>query len=104
MTVRRHDCRSERLGSRFRLVRRRRGRIRYGLLVLGHGRRRVMWLGVTAHPTAEWIARQVTEACGWDAAPNYLIRDRDGVYGEAFTRRIRAMGIRDRPTAPRSPW
>jgi transposase InsO family protein len=50
------------------------------------------------------IARQVTEACGWDPAPEYLIRDRDRVYGEAFTRRIRAMGIRDRPTAPRTPW
>ena len=36
--------------------------------------------------------------------PDYLVRDRDRVYGEAFTRRIRAMGIRDRPTAPRSPW
>jgi transposase InsO family protein len=79
-------------------------RLLYGLLVLGHGRRRIMWLGVTAHPTAEWIARQVSEACGWDPAPTYLIRDRDRVYGEAFTRRIRAMGIRDRPTAPRSPW
>jgi hypothetical protein len=79
-------------------------RLLYGLLVLRHDRRRILWLGVTAHPTAEWIARQVTEACGWESAPQYLVRDRDGVYGEAFTRRIRAMGIRDRPTAPRSPW
>jgi transposase InsO family protein len=79
-------------------------RLLYGLLVLGHGRRRIMWLGVTAHPTAEWIARQITEACGWEAVPTYLVRDRDRVYGEAFTRRTRAMGIRDRPTAPRSPW
>jgi transposase InsO family protein len=79
-------------------------RMLYGLLVLGHGRREVLWLGVTAHPTAEWVARQVTEACGWDSTPNYLIRDRDRIYGEAFTRRIRAMGIRDKPTAPRSPW
>ena len=63
-----------------------------------------MWLGVTAHPTAEWIARQITEACGWEAVPTYLVRDRDRVYAEAFTRRTRAMGIRDRPTAPRSPW
>ena len=62
------------------------------------------WLGITAHPSAEWIAQQVREACGWKSAPHYLIRDRDRVYGEAFTRRIRAMGIRDRPTAPRSPW
>src|SRR3954470_15742749 len=73
-----------------------------GLLVLGHGRRRILWLGVTAHPTAEWIAQQVTEAFGWESAPQYLIRDRDRIYGETFIRRIRAMGIRDRPTTPRS--
>jgi len=63
-----------------------------------------MWLSVTEHPTAEWIARQISEACGWEPAPDYLVRDRDRVYGEAFARRLRAMGIRDRPTAPRSPW
>ena len=79
-------------------------RLLYGLLILHHGRRQMLWLGVTAHPTAEWIARQLTEACGWERTPQYLIRDRDGVYGEIFTRRLRAMGIRDRPTAPRSPW
>jgi transposase InsO family protein len=79
-------------------------RLLYGLLILRHDRRRILWLGATAHPTAEWIARQVTEACGWESGPQYLIRDRDRVYGEAFTRRIRAKGIRDRPTAPRSPW
>src|SRR3954451_7091656 len=79
-------------------------RLLYGLLVLRHRRRKIMWLGVTANPTAEWIARQLTEACGWEAAPDYIVRDRDCVYGEAFVRRLRAMGIRDRPTAPRSPW
>jgi len=52
----------------------------------------------------QWIANQITEACGWEQAPQYLIRDRDGVYGEIFIRRLRSMGIRDRPTAPRSPW
>jgi transposase InsO family protein len=46
----------------------------------------------------------IRSACGWEPVPDYLVRDRDRVYGEAFTRRIRAMGIRDRPTAPRSPW
>jgi hypothetical protein len=61
-------------------------------------------VGVTAHPTAEWIANQVTEACGWEQVPRYLIRDRDGAYGEIFIRRLRLMGIRDRPTSPRSPW
>ena len=76
----------------------------YGLLILSHCRRRILWLGVTAHPTGEWIARQLTEACGWEPVPRYIIRDHDSIYGEIFKRRLRAMGIRDRPTAPRSPW
>jgi transposase InsO family protein len=79
-------------------------RLLYGLLVLRHRRRRIMWLGVTANPTAEWIARQLTEAFGWEAAPEYVVRDRDCVYGKAYARRLHAMGIRDQPTAPRSPW
>jgi Integrase core domain len=79
-------------------------RLLYGLLIVGHGRRQVLWFGVTAHPTAEWLANQVTEACGWEQVPRYLIRDRDGAYGEIFIRRLRSMGIRDRPTSPRSPW
>jgi len=53
-------------------------RLLYGLLIMGHGRRQILWFGVTANPTAEWIANQVTEACGWEQAPRYLIRDRDG--------------------------
>jgi transposase InsO family protein len=76
----------------------------YGLVILRHDRRRLVGFGVTAHPTAEWIAQQVTEAFPWDQAPRYLIRDRDCVYGYTFIRRVRAMGIRDRPTAARSPW
>jgi hypothetical protein len=79
-------------------------RLLYGLLILQHGRRQLLWLGVTAHPTAEWIARQLTEACGWDLLPRYIVRDRDRVYGAFFKRRLRIMGIRDRPTAPQSPW
>ena len=79
-------------------------RLLYGLLILQHGRRQILWLGVTAHPTAEWIARQFTEAYGWTAAPRYVIRDSDAVYGDIFIRRLRAMGIGDRPTAARSPW
>jgi hypothetical protein len=67
----------------------------YGLLI--QSRRELLWLGVTTHPNAEWLARQLTEACGWDEPPSYLIRDRDGAYGGAFIRRIRARGIRDRP-------
>jgi transposase InsO family protein len=76
----------------------------YGFLILRHSRRELLWLGATAHPSAEWIARQLTEAYGWQQAPPYIVRDRDRVYGEVFIRRLRAMGIRDRPIAPRSPW
>jgi hypothetical protein len=68
----------------------------YSLLILRHGRRQILWLGVTANPSAEWMARQLTEACGWEWTPKYIVRDRDSVYGEIFTRRLRAMGIRDR--------
>jgi transposase InsO family protein len=79
-------------------------RLLHGLLIMGHGRRQVIWFGVTTHPTAEWIANQLTEACGWEQLPRYLIRDRDAAYGEVFIRRLRLMGIRDQPTSPRSPW
>jgi transposase InsO family protein len=57
-----------------------------------------------ARDLSEFISRQLTEAYGWKVAPRYIIRDRDAVYGDVFIRRLRAMGIRDRPTAPRSPW
>ena len=59
---------------------------------------------MTAHRSAEWIARQLTEAYAWAQAPQYIIRDRDGIYGDLLIRRLRAMGIRDRPIAPRLPW
>ncbi len=79
-------------------------RLLYGLLIMDHGRRQILWLGVMAHPTAEWIANQLTEACGWERTPSYLIRDLDTCYSEVFTRRLRSLGIRDRPTSPHSPW
>jgi transposase InsO family protein len=79
-------------------------RLLYGMLIVGLGRRQILWLGVTAHPTAEWISNQLTEACGWEEAPRYLIRDRDRCYRNVFIRRVRSLGIRDRPTSPRSPW
>ena len=79
-------------------------RLLYGLLIMGHGRRQILWLGVTAYPTAEWIANQLTAACGWEQLPCYLIRDRDACYGGIFVRRVRSPGIRDHPTSARSPW
>ena len=76
----------------------------FAFLILGHGRRQLLWFAVTRHPTAEWLARQITEAFPWDKAPTYVLRDNDRAFGNVFTRRIQAMGIRDRPTSFRSPW
>src|SRR5947207_15524022 len=76
----------------------------YALVIVRLERRDLVWINVTANPTAEWVARQITEAFPWDEAPRYLIRDRDRIYGSVVARRLRAMGIRDKPTAPASPW
>src|SRR6202035_3633330 len=76
----------------------------YAFVIVRLGRRELIWIDVTTNPTAEWIARQLTEAFPWDGAPGYMIRDRDRIYGTVVTRRLRAMGIRDRPIAPASPW
>jgi len=76
----------------------------YALIIVRLDRRDLVWVNVTANPTAEWISRQITEAFPWDSAPEYLIRDRDVIYGTLATRRLWAMGIRDKPTAPASPW
>src|SRR6201982_1248972 len=76
----------------------------FAFLVLGHGRRQLLWFQVTRHPTAEWLARQITEAFPWTSALAYLVRDNDRAYGHVFTSRVRAMGIRDRPISPGSPW
>jgi hypothetical protein len=76
----------------------------YGFVIVRIDRRDLVWIDVTTNPTAEWIARQITEAFPWDSAPGYMIRDRDRIYGAVVTRRLRAMGIRDKPIAPVSPW
>jgi transposase InsO family protein len=76
----------------------------FAFVVVGHGRRQLLWFAVTRHPTAEWLAQQIVEAFPWNTAPAYLVHDNDGAYGQVFRRRVRAMGIRDRPISPRSPW
>jgi hypothetical protein len=71
-------------------------RLLYGLLIIGHGRRQILWFGITAHTTADWIANQLTEACGWEQIPRYLIRGRNRAYGEIVVRR----GLVDRHSRP----
>ena len=76
----------------------------YAFVIVRLDRRDLVWVNVTTSPTAEWIARQLTEAFPWNEAPHHLIRDRDRIYGAVVKSRLRAMGIRDKPTAPASPW
>jgi hypothetical protein len=71
----------------------------YAFIIIRVDRRDLVWINVTTNPTAEWIARQIREAFPWNEAPRYLIRDRDRIYGDVAMRRIRAMGIRDKPIA-----
>jgi putative transposase len=79
-------------------------RLLYVMVILAHDRRRIIHTAVAEHPTAAWLSRQVTEACPWDTAPRYLLRDRDASYDQHFRRRVDAMGITEVVTAPRSPW
>ena len=76
----------------------------YAVVVLGHGRRAILHVEVTDHPTAEWLSQQIAEAFPWNRAPAFLVRDNDGAYGFAFRRKVRAMGIHDKAIRPHSPW
>jgi transposase InsO family protein len=76
----------------------------YVFLVLAHDRRRILHFGVTSHPTAEWTAQQLREAFPWDTAPRYLLRDRDRIFGADLVTQVKAMGIQQVLSAPRSPW
>jgi transposase InsO family protein len=79
-------------------------RLLFAFVVLRHDRRELLHVSVTDHPSAVWTARQMIEAFPEETAPMYLLRDRDAIYGEAFTRCVHTMGIRQVITAPRAPW
>ena len=79
-------------------------RLLFVFVILSHDRRRPIHLAVTANPTAEWTTRQLLEAFPWDSGPRYLLRDRDGCYGEEFHEATGWLGIREVLTAPQSPW
>jgi transposase InsO family protein len=78
-------------------------RLLYGFVVLRHERREIVHFDVTDNPTAALTARQLTEAFPWDQAPRYILHDRDRIYGEEFTARVKATGIEDVVTARQSP-
>jgi transposase InsO family protein len=79
-------------------------RVFFVFLVLAHQRRRILHFNITEHPTAAWTAQQLVEAFPWDTSPRYLLRDRDGIYGDDFRQRVDGMGIDEVLIAPRSPW
>jgi len=76
----------------------------YAFVVLGLGRRAILHVEVTDHPTAHWLASQIAAAFPDCSRPTRLIRDNDRVYGAVFRAELVAMGIRDRPITPYSPW
>lgn len=79
-------------------------RLLFVFVVLSLERRRVLHISVTAHPTAQWTAQQMVEAFPWETTARFVIRDRDRIYGADFQRRVKALGLHEVPTAPRSPW
>jgi putative transposase len=79
-------------------------RVLYVFVILQHESRKVVHFNVAGNPTAKWTAQQIVEACPWDTSPKFLLRDRDGIYGDRFQKRVENMGIKEIKTAPRSPW
>jgi len=79
-------------------------RILYVMIILIHNRRRIVHFNVTEHPGQGWAAQQIVEAFPFVDPPKYMIRDRDGVYGSYFRRRVKNLGIEEVLIAPRSPW
>jgi transposase InsO family protein len=80
------------------------GQLLLVFVILSLARRRVLHVNVTAHPTAAWTAQQMVEALPWTATPRYVIRDRDGIYGETFQGRVENLGLEQVVIAARSPW
>jgi len=64
----------------------------------------IVHFSVTTNPYSDWTAQRIINAFPYEEAPRFLIRDRDGIYGDAFSKRVESMGIEEVPTAPRSPW
>ena len=79
-------------------------RLLYGFIVMAHDRRRVLHFAVTDSPSAQWTGQQLINAFAFQNPPRFLLRDRDSIYGAAFTERVLALGMEQLKIAPRSPW
>jgi putative transposase len=79
-------------------------RVLYVFVVLSLRRRRLVHIGVTEHPRAVWSAQRLVEAVAdSDEVPRFLVHDRDSIFGAAFRKRVRGLGVRALITPPRSP-
>jgi putative transposase len=79
-------------------------KVLFVFIVLEHRRCEVLHFNVNEHPTAAWTSQQIVEAFAERDAPRYLIRDRDGIYGDDVRLRIASLHMEEVLTAPRSPW
>jgi len=79
-------------------------KVLFAFLVLSNDRRQILHFNVTQHPNAQWTARQLLDACGFDKIPQYLVRDRDAIFGERFREQAKSLAIEEVVTSPRSPW
>jgi transposase InsO family protein len=79
-------------------------KVLFVFIVLEHRRREVLHFNVTEHPSAAWTSQQIVEAFVDHQAPRYLLRDRDGVYGNEVRLRVASLDIEELLTAPQSPW
>jgi len=79
-------------------------RVLFVFLVLSNERRHIVHFNVTESPTAVWTGQQIVNAFPWDTAPKYLLRDRDGIFGKEFIRRVDSMDIEQVLISTRSPW
>ena len=76
----------------------------YGFFVIHHDRRRILHFNATYSPTAQWVMQQLREAFPFDSAPRHLIFDRDSIFCPAVVEFVKALGVKPRRIAYRSPW
>ena len=79
-------------------------RVLYGLVIIHHGRRKVVHFNATPHPTSDWVVQQLREAFPFESAPGYLIFDGDNIFNQKVVDTVRSMGMKPKRTAYKSPW
>jgi hypothetical protein len=76
----------------------------YCFFVIEHGRRKILHLNVTRHPTSDWVIQQLREAFPEAAPYRYVVFDRDTVFDAEVIRFLTASGLKPKRTSIRAPW